>query len=86
MKKFLYILTSTLVLTCMDVSTTMAQQIKIVYGKVLNKPEGKNKGEPFPANEKVYIFAFNPNRSLEPELALFLMTAIRKMWLYIVGS
>lgn len=59
MKKFLYILTSTLVLTCMDVSTTMAQQIKIVYGKVLNKPEGKNKGEPFPANEKVYIFAFN---------------------------
>ena len=28
----------------------------------------------------------NPNRSLEPELALFLMTAIRKMWLYIVGS
>ena len=29
---------------------------------------------------------FNPNRSLEPELALFLMTAIRKMWLYIVGS
>ena len=30
--------------------------------------------------------AFNPNRSLETELALFLMTAIRKMWLYIVGS
>ena len=29
---------------------------------------------------------FIPNRSLEPELALFLMTAIRKMWLYIVGS
>ncbi len=29
---------------------------------------------------------FNPNRSLETELALFLMTAIRKMWLYIVGS
>ena len=28
----------------------------------------------------------NPNRSLETELALFLMTAIRKMWLYIVGS
>ena len=27
-----------------------------------------------------------PNRSLETELALFLMTAIRKMWLYIVGS
>ena len=30
--------------------------------------------------------ALNPNRSLETELALFLMTAIRKMWLYIVGS
>lgn len=30
--------------------------------------------------------AINPNRSLETELALFLMTAIRKMWLYIVGS
>ena len=29
---------------------------------------------------------FMPNRSLETELALFLMTAIRKMWLYIVGS
>ena len=29
---------------------------------------------------------FNPNRSLETELALFLMTAIRKMRLYIVGS
>ena len=28
----------------------------------------------------------NPNRSLETELALFLMTTIRKMWLYIVGS
>ena len=28
----------------------------------------------------------NPNRSLETELALFLMTAIRKMWLYIVDS
>ena len=28
----------------------------------------------------------NPNRSLETELALFLMTAIRKMRLYIVGS
>lgn len=28
----------------------------------------------------------NPNRSLETELALFLMTAIRKMWLYIVVS
>ena len=27
-----------------------------------------------------------PNRSLETELALFLMTAIRKMWLYIFGS
>ena len=30
--------------------------------------------------------SFIPNRSLETELALFLMTAIRKMWLYIVGS
>ena len=29
---------------------------------------------------------FIPNRSLETELALFLMTAIRKMWLYIVGK
>ena len=33
-----------------------------------------------------YIWRINPNRSLETELALFLMTAIRKMWLYIVGS
>lgn len=32
------------------------------------------------------MYSFNPNRSLETELALFLMTAIRKMWLYIVGS
>ncbi len=32
------------------------------------------------------VACFNPNRSLETELALFLMTAIRKMWLYIVGS
>ena len=31
-------------------------------------------------------YAINPNRSLETELALFLMTAIRKMRLYIVGS
>ena len=34
----------------------------------------------------VVLCVINPNRSLETELALFLMTAIRKMWLYIVGS
>lgn len=35
---------------------------------------------------KKIVTDLNPNRSLETELALFLMTAIRKMWLYIVGS
>ena len=36
--------------------------------------------------EQPNIQKINPNRSLETELALFLMTTIRKMWLYIVGS
>lgn len=36
-----------------------AQQIKVVFGKILNLPEGKKKAEPFPSSEKVYIFAFN---------------------------
>ena len=41
--------------------------------------------------QRYYISSYpndniNPNRSLETELALFLMTTIRKMWLYIVGS
>ena len=38
------------------------------------------------SSDEMTLSAFNPNRSLETELALFLMTAIRKMWLYIVGS
>ncbi len=37
-------------------------------------------------NGRFVVKKFIPNRSLETELALFLMTAIRKMWLYIVGS
>lgn len=36
-----------------------AQEISIVSGKILNLPEGKNKPEPFPLSERVYIFAFN---------------------------
>jgi len=35
-----------------------AQDISIVSGKILNKPEGR-KPEPFPVSERVYIFAFN---------------------------
>ena len=59
MKKYLHILIGCLALACLSTTAVRAQQIKIVYGKVLNKPEGKNKAEPFPSNEKVYIFAFN---------------------------
>ena len=33
-----------------------AQEISIVSGKILNLPEGKNKPEPFPLSERVYIF------------------------------
>lgn len=40
---------------CMAVS---AQEVIIVSGKILNKPEG-GKPEPFPSSEKVYVFAFN---------------------------
>ena len=41
---------------------------------------------PYERGKHIGVNRFNPNRSLETELALFLMTAIRKMWLYIVGS
>lgn len=40
-------------------SPIYAQEISIVSGKILNLPEGKNKPEPFPLSERVYIFAFN---------------------------
>lgn len=40
-------------------SQIYAQEISIVSGKILNLPEGKNKPEPFPLSERVYIFAFN---------------------------
>ena len=40
-------------------STLHAQEIITVSGKILNKPEGKSKPEPFPAGERVYIFAFH---------------------------
>ena len=39
--------------------TTVAQEISIVSGKVLNLPEGEKKARPFPVTEKVYVFAFN---------------------------
>ena len=38
---------------------SMAQEITIISGKILNLPEGKSKPEPFPTSEKVYIFGFN---------------------------
>lgn len=40
-------------------ASSMAQQITIVSGKVLNLPEGEKKPRPFPMGETVRIFAFN---------------------------
>ena len=40
-------------------ASSMAQQITIVSGKVLNLPEGEKKPRPFPLGETVRIFAFN---------------------------
>lgn len=59
MKCFTRLLIACILLTALPAGNILAQQIKIVYGKVLNKPEGKNRGEPFPSSERVYVFAFN---------------------------
>lgn len=59
MRTFIKIIAACVAILYIGATPIMAQQIKVVFGKVLNKPEGKNKAEPFPSSEKVYIFAFN---------------------------
>ena len=56
--KIIRILTIILLMTGATIHAS-AQEIIIVSGKILNKPEGKSKPVPFPSTEKVYIFAYN---------------------------
>lgn len=59
MKHFCKIIILGCIGVCSLLTPVHAQQIKVVFGKILNLPEGKKKAEPFPSSEKVYIFAFN---------------------------
>lgn len=59
MKRYFKIIIIGCIGACMALAPAQAQQIKVVFGKILNLPEGKKKGEPFPSTEKVYVFAFN---------------------------
>ena len=72
------------------ISIKNVQNVSMAEFVLLDNPTDKNvsfKKEEYDFREMYDTEdAINPNRSLETELALFLMTAIRKMWLYIVGS
>ena len=53
---------------CIALKPIMAQQVKTVYGKVLNAPNGRGKPEPFPVSEKVHVLAFNTVKAAQDAL------------------